>query len=469
MVAEWQAVLARLRERVGEHSFKAWVEPIHCARDERGFRLEVPSAFCKDWIARHFLADIRAELLDLTGAEPDVRLVVVEGMVPPAAAPAEPPHPSPAEAEAEGGATPLRQPPARKRPGGSARVLRIGQLLGKYTFDRFVVGPSNELAYGAARAVADRPSRAYNPLFLWGGVGLGKTHLISAIAHHFLAGGSRRRVAFLSAEEFMNQMIAALRQDQMKAFRERFRDLDLLIVDDVEFLAGKERTQEEFFHTFDALFTAGKQVVLTSDKPPQAIPHLADRLRSRFEGGLNADIRPPTAATRLEIVRRKAADQNVTLDDAVARLIVERSGESVRELEGALTRVLAWADLRNMPIDADSVARLLAPVRRAEGRVAIDHVIETTARHFGVARDDLRGHGRERSLADARQLAMYLCRTLCDASFAAIAAAFNGRDHSTVVYAVRRVEKRRLRDASLDLTLGALERTLRDAAASRVA
>lgn len=463
MLAEWQAVLARLRERIGEHSFKAWLDPIRCFRDERGFRLEVPSSFCRDWVAHHFLTDIRTELHALSGADVDVRLVVVEAETASCDSAAR------VEAEEASASAPLRQPPARKRPVGAARTLRIGQLMESYTFERFVVGPSNELAYSAALAVAEKPSRTFNPLFLWGGVGLGKTHLISAIAHRFLAGGTRRRIAFLSAEEFMNQMIAALRQDQMRAFRDRFRDLDLLVVDDVEFLAGKERTQEEFFHTFDALFTAGKQVVLTSDQPPQAIPQLADRLRSRFEGGLNADIRPPTKATRLEIVRSKAADQKVELGDAVAALIVERSGESVRELEGALTRVLAWAELRNMPIDEASVARLLAPVSRAPGRVSIAHVLETTGKYFGIAVDDLRSHGRERAIADARQIAMFLCRTLCDCSYATIAEAFNGRDHSTIVYAVNRVEKRRPRDVHLDLTLSTLERTLRDAAASRVA
>lgn len=456
MVAEWQAVLARLRERVEEHSYKAWIEPIRCERDEQGFRLEVPSTFCKDWIVRHFLSDFRDAFRELTGGEPELRVVVVESLAVDDSAPLVPPAPQ-------------RQPAQRKQAVGAARSLRIGKLMEHYTFERFVVGPSNELAYSAAKAVAEKPSRTFNPLFLWGGVGLGKTHLISAIAHRFLAGGARRRIAFLSAEEFMNQMIAALRQDQMKAFRDRFRDLDLLVVDDVEFLAGKERTQEEFFHTFDALFTAGKQVVLTSDKPPQEIPQLAQRLRSRFEGGLNADIRPPTEETRLEIVRRKAAERDVELGDGVARLIVARSGSSVRELEGALTRVLAWAELRDMPLDEPSVARLLAPVGRAPGRVGFDHVIEATSRYFGISVDDLRGYGRERAVADARQIAMFLCRTLCDSSYAAVGEAFNGRDHSTVLYAVGRVEKRRAKDSHLDLTIGALERTLRDAAASRVA
>ena len=452
MVAEWQAALAKLRGRIGEDSCRAWIDDVECRRDEKGFRLEVGTAFGKEWLARHFLHDIRAVLGEVVGGTPEVRLVVVER--------AEKPIPD---------SGPARRPAGRKRPAGAARSLRIGHLVEHYTFEKFVVGPSNELAVRACRAVAETTSRAFNPLFLWGGVGLGKTHLISAIAHRYLAGVGRRRIAFLSAEEFMNQMIGALREDRMNAFRDRFRELDLLIVDDVEFLAGKKRTQEEFFHTFDALFSAGKQVVLTSDKPPQEIPQLAQRLRSRFEGGLNADVRPPSPETRLEIVWRKAEDQGARLTDPVARMIVERSGPSVRELEGALTRVLAWAELRDMPLDENSVRSLLAPVARPPGRVHLRQVLEATSKYFRIPVDELRSHTRERSLSEARQIAMFLCRTVCEAPYSAIAADFNGRDHSTVVYAVRTVERRRGKDARLDVTIQALERTLREAADQRVA
>lgn len=451
MLAEWQAVLTRLRDSVEEHSFNAWIAPIRCRSEEDGgFRLEVGSTFTREWISRSLLGQIRSAFAAELGRDPALRLVVVEIAE---EAAAEVPVPAA-----------VRQEPRRKNVVLPTRPVRIGRLAEHYTFDRFIVGPSNELAYRAACAVGEGSGRGFNPLFVWGGVGLGKTHLISALAHRFVEAGKRSGIALLSAEEFMNQMIEALRLDRMRAFRERFRDLDLLIVDDVEFLAGKERTQAEFFHTFDALFAAGKQVVLTSDKPPQAIPDLTQRLRSRFEGGLNADVRPPTDEMRVAIVQRKAADRDVELAPSVVRLIVDRSGPSVRELEGALTRILAWRDLTERTLDEVAVARLLEPTTRPPRPVTAGQVLASVCRYYRVAIDDLRAQGRERSIAEARQIAMFLCRHLAGMPYAAIGAALGGRDHSTVIYAVRSVETRRGRDTRLDLTLSALERTVREAA-----
>lgn len=453
MVAEWHAALTALRTTVDERSFEAWIEPIRCLRDEQGFRLEVGSAFAREWLQHHYLPNIRAELARAVGEPTDVRVVVVEGAS--AAVPQE--------------AGPRRLPPTRKTGAAPTRALRIGRLIPHYTFDHFVVGPSNELAYGAAHALAQEGARNFNPFFLWGGVGLGKTHLISAIAHEFLNRSPRPRIAFLSAEEFMNQMIVALRQDQMNAFRARFRELDMLVVDDIEFIAGKERTQEEFFHTFDALYSGGKQVVLTSDKPPQAIPDLAARLRSRFEGGLNADIKPPTSAMRLEIIRRKASEQGVELAESVVRAIVERSGSSVRELEGALTRVLAWGELRQRAIDERHIGDLLGPVTARSSRVGAATILAGASRYFRIDIATLRSHSRDRATSEARQVAMYLCRQLADMSFAAIAQEFDGRDHSSVVYAVRTIEKRRAKEARLDVLVAALERSLREDSVSSAA
>jgi chromosomal replication initiator protein len=440
MEPEWLAALARLRQEVGERNFTTWIEPIRCCRDESGLRLEVASRFFQEWVTRHFLANIRAALSEGSSKVSAVRIVVATNATMPAASPAE-------------------RPPARRS--GAPQTPKIGRLVPDYTFDNFVVGHANEVSYQAARSVAEVPGRRYNPFFLWGGVGLGKTHLVNALAHELLARPPRRRMACLSAEAFMNTLITSLRHDQMAAFRDRFRDVDVLILDDVQFLAGKERTQEEFFHTFNALYAAGKQVVLTSDKPPHAIAELEQRLRSRFEGGLIADIHPPTADMRIAIVMKKAALQGVEVPEAVARVVAERSGPSVRELEGALTRVLATAALQGIRLDAEMVQRVLAPVVPPPRTISVEAIQQAVSQHFRLSVEDLKSHNRAKSLAFARQVAMYLSRTIADASFPSIADKFGGRDHSTVMYAVRTVEQKRTRDPETGLLLSNLEQELR--------
>ena len=440
MEAEWLAMLPLLRQRVGERNFKTWIEPIRCARDAKGLRLEVGSAFFQQWVARHFLAEIRAALEESGGYGTDVRIVVVAG-----AAPGPPPG------ESDRVAHPSRAP----------RAPKIGRLVPDYTFDAFVVGAANQVAYEAARAVATMPGRRFNPFFLWGGVGLGKTHLINALAHDALAHPPRRRMACLSAETFMNTLIGSLRQDQMAAFRDRFRDLDVLILDDVQFIAGKERTQEEFFHTFNALYTTGKQVVLTSDKPPHAIAELEQRLRSRFEGGLIADIHPPTPEMRVAILLKKAALHGMAVPEEVARAIAQRSGPSVRELEGALTRVLATSVLQSVPVDVRLVYQLLAPVRPPLQMISVEAIQLTVSQHFHLSVADLKSHRRGKSVTLPRQVAMYLSRTVAEASFPIIGEKFGGRDHSTVMHAVRTIEERRGNDPHTGVLLAQLESELR--------
>lgn len=439
MEAEWLAALPRLRERVGDRNFATWIEPILCVRDEQGLRLEVPSRFFQEWVTRHFLSRIREALADSAGMIPAVRIVV---------------------AAAEATSTPRDSAPATPQ-----RVTRtrpkIGRLVAEYTFDTFVVGHANEVAYRAACSVAELPGRRFNPFFLWGGVGLGKTHLINALAHDLLARSPRRSMACLSAEAFMNTMITSLRQDQMAAFRDRFREVDVLILDDVEFLAGKERTQEEFFHTFNTLYAASKQVVLTSDKPPHAIAELEQRLRSRFEGGLIADIHPPTHEMRIAIVTKKAAVQGVDLPPSIACILAERSGPSVRELEGALTRVLATTSLRGVPLDVEMVKRLIAPVTPPPTVISVESIQETVSQHFRLSVVDLKSHNRARSVTFPRQIAMYLSRRLADASFPSIAEKFGGRDHSTVMHAVRTVEDKRNQDPNTGSLLAILESEVR--------
>jgi len=444
MEAEWLAALPRLRERVGDRNFATWIEPIRCVRDEQGLRLEVPSRFFQEWVTRHFLSRIRETLADSAGMIPTVRIVVAAAEATSAARDTAPAAP---------------QRAIRTRP-------KIGRLVAEYTFDTFVVGHANEVAYRAACSVAELPGRRFNPFFLWGGVGLGKTHLINALAHDLLARSPRRSMACLSAEAFMNTMITSLRQDQMAAFRDRFREVDALILDDVEFLAGKERTQEEFFHTFNTLYAAGKQVVLTSDKPPHAIAELEQRLRSRFEGGLIADIHPPTHEMRIAIVTKKAAVQGVDLPPSIACILAERSGPSVRELEGALTRVLATTSLRGMPLDVEMVKRLIAPVTPPPTVISVESIQETVSQHFRLSVVDLKSHNRARSVTFPRQIAMYLSRRLADASFPSIAEKFGGRDHSTVMHAVRSVEDKRNQDPNTGSLLAILESEVRSRASA---
>jgi chromosomal replication initiator protein len=380
---------------------------------------------------------------ELSGTPCAVRVIVADGpslerrVAPPEAKPSEPEAPRP------------------------ARVPKIGRLVAHYTFETFVVGAANEVAFRAAQAVSAAPGRRFNPVFLHGGVGLGKTHLVNAIAHELLGRRARMQIACLPAESFMNALITSLRQDQMNAFRERFRQVDALILDDVQFLAGKERTQEEFFHTFNALYGNEKQIVLTSDKPPSAITGLEQRLRSRFEGGLLADIHPPTREMRLAILRGKAASGGIELAPDVAELLVQRSGASVRELEGALNRVSAIAAVRGTAITPELAAAALGPFARQRHTVSVETIQELVGERFGLSVAELISHRREREVSYPRQLAMYLSRTLAEASFPSIAEKFGGRDHSTVMYAVKVIETRRAVEASVDQMLLGMEGELR--------
>ena len=443
METEWAAALPQLRERVGERNFASWIEPVCCVGEAQGWCLEVPNRFFQEWLTRHFLETIREVL---GGADVPVRVVVR----PAATTVSRPPSRS------EHRRAPVVQTDRARLP-----APKIGHLVTEYVFDSFVVGSANAVACHAARAVAEAPGRRFNPFFLWGGVGLGKTHLVNALAHAVLGTRPHPRVAFLAAEAFMNAMISALRQDKMRAFRDRFRDLDLLILDDVQFLAGRERTQEEFFHTFNALHSAGHQIVLTSDKPPQAIAELEQGLKSRFEGGLIVDIHPPTPEMRVAILLKKAARYGVELPDDVADFIAERSGTTVRELEGALTRVIATATMLGEPLNRRTAERVLpAPVVQ-RALVPVETIQHLVSQHFRVSVADLTSHCRARALAFPRQVAMYLSRQLADASFVSIAERFGGRDHSTVMYAVRTVEEKRMKDPATGALLRTLEGQLR--------
>ncbi|MDN6131067.1 MAG: chromosomal replication initiator protein DnaA [Corynebacterium casei] len=313
----------------------------------------------------------------------------------------------------------------------------------KHTFDNFVIGSSNRFANGAAVAVAENPARAYNPLFIWGGSGLGKTHLLHAAGNYAQLLHKGLRVKYVSSEEFTNDYINSLRDDRQESFKRRYRNLDILMVDDIQFLEGKESTQEEFFHTFNALHQANKQIILSSDRPPKQLNTLEDRLRTRFEGGLITDIQPPDLETRIAILMKKASADGTTVDRGVLELIASRFETSIRELEGALIRVSAYSSLVNEPINiemAEIALRDLAPDSAAE-QITPNTIIEVTAEFFDIDVTTLTGSGKKRDIAHARQLAMYLCRELTDLSLPKLGEQFGGKDHTTVMYAERKIKR----------------------------
>jgi chromosomal replication initiator protein len=321
----------------------------------------------------------------------------------------------------------------------------------KYTFETFVIGSSNRFAHAAAVAVAESPARAYNPLFIYGSSGLGKTHLLHAIGHYVSQLGNARAVRYVSTEEFTNDFINSVRDDKSSAFQRRYRDVDVLLIDDIQFLETRERTQEEFFHTFNTLHNANKQIVITSDRSPKQLSTLEDRLRTRFEWGLLADIQPPDLETRIAILQKKAAQERLHAPAEVLEFIASRISNSIRELEGALIRVTAFASLTRSPVElslAEEVLRDFIP-DGAEPQVTVDQIMASTADYFGVSLEDLRGHSRSRVLVNARQVAMYLCRELTELSLPRIGQAFGGRDHTTVMHADRKIRQQMAERRSL--------------------
>lgn len=332
----------------------------------------------------------------------------------------------------------------------------------KYTFDTFVIGNSNRLAHAAARAVAEAPSKAYNPLFLYGGVGLGKTHLMHAIGHYVLNHNEHSKVVYVSSETFTNELINSIRDDTTVEFRTKYRTIDILLVDDIQFLAGKERTQEEFFHTFNALYEANKQIIISSDRPPKEIPTLEDRLRSRFEWGLLADIQPPDLETRVAILRKKAQLENFIIPDDVLLFIATKIKSNIRELEGALLRVIAYASLHQKEINLDLTMEALKEVLSSDRpkNISIPLIQKIVAQYFNLRIEEFKARRRTRNVAFARQIAMYLSRELTDASLPKIGEEFGGRDHTTVIHAYEKIKEEIETDEELKNTVNEIIKLL---------
>jgi chromosomal replication initiator protein len=409
-----------LKGRLGEEVVGRWIAPLKLTEaSELAVTLEAPNEFFRDWIVSHYQPALR----ELLGGRLLTMTIAAAGV-------AEAPPLLPVERE---------EPPS---PPSTSE-----QLTPRFTFERFVVGPSNRFAHAASLAVAESPAKAYNPLFIYGGVGLGKTHLMQAIGHAIAMRLRAPKIAYVSSEQFTNELIEAIQTKTTVKFRERYRTVDALLIDDIQFIAGKESTQEEFFHTFNTLYDAHKQIVLSSDRPPKDIDGIEERLVSRFGWGLVTDIQPPDLETRIAILRKKAVESGVDVPAAVTNFIAAQITSNIRELEGALIRVVAYCRFFSKSLSVDVAQDVLKEmVREVGSRVTLPFIQQRVSDYFKLSLEELKSVRRQRSVLYPRQVAMYLCRTLTDSSLPEIGRAFGGKDHSTVLHAVEKISKEMAQD-----------------------
>jgi len=428
----WDQILTRVETKVNRHIFYTWFKPTSfVSEDARAITVRVPSTLFKDWLTKHYSGVIGEAMDEVKKASLAINFIP-DAQMDAIAIPL-----SPDEVAAVEAPTPV----VVMGPGPAGLNLR-------YTFDTFIVGSSNQFAHAACRAVAEAPSRSYNPLFLHGGVGLGKTHLMHAIGQYVLQHDRNVKLTYISSERFMNEMINAVRYDRVIDFRERYRSVDVLLVDDIQFLAGKEGTQTEFFHTFNALHDSQKQIVLSSDCPPREIPALEERLRSRFEWGLIADIQPPDLETKVAILKKKAETEAVPLRDDVAIYIAGKIKSNIRELEGSLIRLVAYASLTGQEITLHLAQEVLRNMLdRDEKAVTIEIIQKFVADYYNLKMADLKSRNNSKSVAMPRQIAMYLCKSLTNASLPEIGRSFGGKHHSTVIHSIRKVDDLRKKDS----------------------
>ncbi len=430
----WDKILQHMERRVNPHSFATWFRPTRQEGAENGkLVIRVPTRLFRKRLTETYGELLQAVLFEV--GIPDTRLEFLCS-----------------EPEAAAGAGAL-----------AAKQARLDfdsvdhQLSPRYIFDTFVVGASNQFAHAASLAVAEQPSKAYNPLFLYGGVGMGKTHLMQAVGHRIKKRNPSTRLTYISAEKFTNEVINSLRFDRMSSFRDRFRTVDVLLVDDIQFIAGKERTQEEFFHTFNALYEQQKQIVVSSDCPPKEISAIEERLRSRFEWGLIADIQPPDLETKIAILQKKAESERVNLPDEVAEFIARSIKSNVRELEGALTRLLAYGSLTGADINLPTAQQVLKNIiATQEKKVTIELIQKRVGEQFGLREQDLKMRSNSKAIAFPRQIAMYLVKQLTSASLPEIGRQFGGKHHTTVLHSIHKIDTLRRSDKDLNRTLNKL-------------
>ncbi len=427
----WQLTLTELSKDLNKPSFETWfnlTKPV--SLDDNCIVIEVPNDFTKEWFETRYKAQIKNAIKEITSEDYQVNFVI--------------------SAEYQDIGNPDHdivthgQKPVAPSPDDSKQQLisYISSFNPRYTFDTFVVGTCNRLSHAASLAVAESPARAYNPLFIYGGVGLGKTHLLHAIGQYALLNHGFSRVFYFSSEKFTNEFINAIRDNKTLEFRNKYRSMDILLIDDVQFLAGKEQTQEEFFHTFNALHDNNRQIIISSDRPPKEIPTLEDRLRSRFEWGLITDLQPPDFETRTAILKKKALSDDIMIPDAVIHYIADKISSNIRELEGALIRIVAYASLSDSRITLELTEAALQDILLTRQKnISIDTIIEATAAEFNQKPEELKTKKRTQDIALTRQVAMYLSRMLTDLSLPKIGEAFGGRDHTTVLHAFKKVER----------------------------
>ncbi|WP_455245189.1 chromosomal replication initiator protein DnaA [Petrachloros mirabilis] len=441
----WQEALAYIQSKVPKQVYDTWFIPARLERlDDSSAQIGVPNKFFGDWLSQHYGSLLKEAVSTARGGgETAVTFVVLNRT-----------------ATGENDQAAVTQ---AVKTASAMKPKRGIQLNPKYTFKNFVVGAGNQFAHAACMAVAEQPAKAYNPLFIYGGVGLGKTHLLNAIANH-VAERTDLRIAYLTTEQFTNEVINSIRYDKMMDLRKRYRHIDMLMIDDIQFLAGKERTQEEFFHTFNALYEAHKQIVLSSDRFPKDMPDIEERLRSRFEWGLIADLQPPDVETRIAILRKKSEDEAVTLPEDVIQFLSTTMKSNIRELEGSLVRLSAYASLTGQAITLDMAKNVLRDLIGDKKKiVSMEDIQETVSTWFHVKISDLKSRRRSKTLVHPRQIAMYLCRELTDASYPEIGRLFGGKDHTTIIHACRQITKAREADSALGQTLeGLKEKILRN-------
>jgi chromosomal replication initiator protein len=441
----WDAILGRIETKVNRYSYYAWFQKTSLVSDDGNtITVRVGDPGSVQWLTKHYTGVIEEALSEVGRTGAAVRFVpdAHEALAPPPSSP-----------------TPLQEV---GRPAAGEEPADPGGLSPRYSFETFIVGASNQFAHAACRAVAEAPSRSYNPLFIYGGVGLGKTHLMHAIGHYVMTHSPGLKLTYISAERFMNEVINAIRYDRILEFRERYRGVDVLLVDDIQFIVGKERTQTEFFHTFNALHDAQKQIILSSDCPPHQISELEERLRSRFEWGLIADIQPPDLETKIAILKRKADAEGVFLPDDVALFIAGRIKSNIRELEGSLIRLLAYASLTGRDLSMSLAQEVLRDVLRHDERaVTIDMIQKFVADYYQLKLVELKSRNNSKSVAKPRQVAMYLCKSLTNSSLPEIGKSFGGKHHSTVIHSIRKVEALRQKDPAFNSLINTLLESIR--------
>lgn len=436
----WEKSSKIIKERISRQNFETWICPIKIVSLKGGeVNLSVPNKFFKDWLTENYLPVIVNSLSQVIGIKANINFIIRSD---------------------KGNIAPEKDEIYNKPKSNPQKNNQSINL--NYCFDRFVVGSCNQFAHAASVAVSEQPAKNYNPLFIYGGVGLGKTHLLNAIGIHTLSLYPKMNVLYISAEEFVNELINSIRYDRMQKFREKFRNIDSLLIDDIQFIAGKDRTQEEFFHTFNTLHDSGKQIVVTSDSFPKDIPKLEERLRSRFEWGLIADIQPPEIETKVAIIEKKAYENNIIIPDNVAYYMAFNAQSNIREIEGYLIRISAYSSLTKRPIDMELVKDVLKNILKQNGvkAVTVDKIIKAVGNKFDIKITDIKSQKRNKNYIIPRQIAMYLSRKLTNLSYPDIGLAMGGKDHSTVIYANSKISKLMEKDIKLKQITQSIEDSL---------